>query len=152
MASGPDVGDPAPDFELESTRGTVRLSERLEQGPVLLVFYPGDDTTVCTKQLCDYKDNLDVFSDVGVQVLAINPASLESHEAFSRKHGLPFPLLADPHRKACKPWGATGLLGMTRRALFLVGADGRVRYRRVDLPIFRTTAAELEEVIAGLEL
>ena len=152
MPSGPEIGEKAPLFALQSTHGPVSLEALLTRGAALLVFYPGDDTPVCTKQLCDYKENLDVFSDVGVQVLAINPSSVESHEAFSRKHELPFPLLADPHRKACKPYGAVGLLGMTKRALFLIGADGRVRYRRVDLPIFRATAAQLEDVIAGLEL
>jgi len=67
----------------------------------------------------------------------------------ARKHELPFPLLSDPGREVCGAYGAVGLLGMTRRALFLIGRDGRVRYRQTDLPIFRRTAAELREVIAA---
>ncbi len=150
MASAPQVGDLAPDFELSSTEGPIRLSERLALGAVLLVFYPGDDTPVCTRQLCDYRDNLRVFSDVGIQVIGLNPQSSASHEAFAKKHGLPFPLASDPERTACRAYGAVGLLGMTRRALYLIGRDGRVKYRRTDLPLFRRTAAELEQVISGL--
>ena len=84
MGRTPDVGDRAPDFELSSTQGEISLAVRLEKSDVLLVFYPGDDTPVCTKQLCDYRDNLSVFSDLGVDVLAINPQSLRSHEKFAR--------------------------------------------------------------------
>ncbi len=152
MSSGPRVGDRAPDFELGSTGGPIRLSERLAQGPVLLVFYPGDDTPVCTRQLCDYRDNLGVFSELGVQVIGLNPQSSDSHEAFAKKHGLPFPLVSDPERRTCRAYGAVGLLGMTKRALFLIGRDGKVKYRRTDLPLFRRTAAELKQVMAGLDL
>jgi len=70
MASHPDVGDSAPDFTLPSTQGEITLSKSLASGAVLLVFYPGDDTPVCTRQLCDYRDNLAVFTDLGVQVIA----------------------------------------------------------------------------------
>lgn len=149
MAKGPAVGDPAPDFTLDSTSGSVCLADELAAGPVLLVFYPGDDTPVCTRQLCDYRDNLSVFSDAQVRVLGINSQSLSSHQAFARKHELPFPLLSDPGRGVCGAYGARGLLGLTRRALFLIGRDGRVLYRQIDLPIFRRTAAELREVIAA---
>lgn len=152
MASGPDVGDPAPDFTLASTEGAIHLAERLARGAVLLVFYPGDDTPVCTRQLCDYRDNLAAFRDLGVDVIAVNPQSLDSHRSFAEKHDLPFPLCADEDRAVCRAYGATGLLGMTRRALFLVDREGRVRYRQVDLPVFRRKADELREVIAGLGL
>jgi len=152
VASGPDVGDRAPDFELESTQGPIRLSERLEQNAVLLVFYPGDDTPVCTRQLCDYRDHLGAFRDLGVDVLAVNPQPLDSHRAFAEKHDLPFPLCADADKSVCGRYGATGLLGMTKRALFLVDRRGVVRYRKVDLPIFRRTARELEGVLAELGL
>jgi peroxiredoxin Q/BCP len=152
VASGPDVGDLAPDFTLESTQGPVKLSERLEKSAVLLVFYPGDDTPVCTRQLCDYRDNLGEFRGLGVEVLAVNPQPMASHERFAEKHGLPFPLCSDPDKRVCNAYGASGLLGMTRRALFLVDRNRRVRYRKVDLPIFRRTADELREVLAGLDL
>ncbi len=152
MAAGPQVGEKAPDFQLESTRGEIGLHERLASGPVLLVFYPGDDTPVCTRQLCDYRDNLSVFAELGVEVIAINPQSLESHRAFSQKHELPFALVSDSDRETCRAYGAVGLLGTTKRALFLVGRDGIVRYRRVDLPIFRRTADELQGALSGLDL
>ena len=145
-----EVGDPAPDFALQSTRGEISLSKLRESGSVLLVFYPGDDTPVCTRQLCDYRDNLSVFADLGVQVVAINPQGLESHERFAEKYDLPFPLASDPDKSVCRAYGAIGLLGSAKRALVLVGSDGNVRWQRSDLPIFRRSADELREVIAGL--
>ncbi len=145
-----DVGALAPDFTLPSTQGEITLSKQLAAGSVLLVFYPGDDTPVCTKQLCDYRDNLETFGDLGVQVLGINPQSLSSHERFADKRDLPFPLLSDSDKSICRAYGAIGLLGMTRRALVLIGTDGRVRWQRSDLPIFHRSAAELREVIVGL--
>jgi len=150
MASPPDVGDPAPAFRLPSTQGEIDLASELEKGDVLLVFYPGDETPVCTKQLCDYRDNLEGFADLGVRVLAINPQSLSSHQEFARKHALPFPLLSDEDKSVCRAYGAIGLLGMAKRALVLVGRDGRVRWRRSDLPIFHRSADELRETIRGL--
>lgn len=152
MSQSPDVGERAPDFTLPSTAGPVSLKERLGKRAVLLVFYPGDDTAVCTKQLCDYRDNLAVFSDLGVDVLAVNPQSLESHERFAKKHQLPFPLLSDADKEVCRSYGALGLLGMAKRALVLVGRDGTICWRRTDLPVFRRSADELREVIAGLDL
>jgi len=146
------VGDRAPDFTLPSTEGAITLSERLKTRAVLLVFYPGDDTPVCTKQLCDYRDHLSQFGDLGVDVLALNPQSLESHERFAKKHGLSFPLLSDVDRSVCRDYDAVGLLGMTKRALVLIGKDGAIRWRRSDLPIFRRTAEQLREVISELEL
>lgn len=152
MAAMPEIGASAPDFELPSTEGKIKLSDRLANRAVLLVFYPGDDTPVCTRQLCDYRDNLAVFADLGLDVLAINPQSLGSHERFSKKHNLPFPLLSDVDKEVCRSYGAVGLLGITKRALVLIGQDGRVRWRRSDLPIFHRSAADLRSALAGLEL
>ena len=146
----PDIGDSAPDFSLDSTQGEITLAERLAKRSVLLVFYPGDDTPVCSKQLCDYRDNLSSFENLGVDVLGINPQSLASHEKFAKKHDLSFPLLSDPDKSVCRQYGAVGLLGMTKRMLVLIGSDGKVRWNRTDLPIFHRSAAELEEVISGL--
>ncbi len=150
MAPPPAEGQPAPDFTLPSTAGEITLSQRCKDRSVLLVFYPGDDTPVCTKQLCDYRDHLGVFEDLGVDVLGINPQSLDSHRKFIEKHGLTFPLLADADKSVCRSYGALNLMGMAKRALVLVGPDQRVRYSRVDLPIFHRSASELEEVIEGL--
>lgn len=152
MANVPGVGDKAPDFTLPSTRGPVTLSKTLGTGAVLLVFYPGDDTAVCTKQLCNYRDNLDVFGDLGVQVIAINPQSEESHRRFADKHSLPFPVVADADKAVCKRYGALNLLGMAKRALVLVGRDGRIKWRRTDFPIFHQSAADVKAALAGVAL
>jgi peroxiredoxin len=152
MATTPDVGDLAPDFSLASTQGEVSLSKQLEKGAVLLVFYPGDDTAVCTKQLCDYRDNLAVFEGLGVQVIALNPQSSASHAKFAKKHGFPFPVAADADGRVCKAYGASGLFGITKRALVLVGRDGRVKWRRTDFPLFHQTSADVRRAVADLEL
>lgn len=150
MPEIPKVGDLAPDFRLPSTAGEVCLSERLKDRDVLLVFYPGDETPVCTKQLCNYRDNLDEFSRLGVDVLAINPQSLDSHERFSTRRGIPFPLLSDADKSVCRSYGVLGFLGMAKRALVLIGRDGRIKYRRVDLPFFYRSSEELCRVIEAL--
>lgn len=152
MPETPEIGDPAPDFTLPSTQGAVQLSERLKERAVLLVFYPGDDTPVCTKQLCDYRDNLGVFGDLGVDVLGINPQPLESHKAFAAKFSLPFPLLSDEDKNVCRTYGTLSFLGYAQRALVLIGRDGRVKYKRSDFPFFRRTADELQTLISGLSL
>ncbi len=150
MARPPSPGQTAPDFSLPSTQGLITLSERCKEHSVLLVFYPGDGTPVCTKQLCDYRDHLGAFEDLGVDVLGINPQGLASHRKFAEKHELSFPLLADEDKEVCRTYGALNLMGMAKRALVLVGTDQKVRYSRVDLPIFHRSASELEEVIEGL--
>lgn len=150
--STPDVGDRAPEFTLPSTRGTVQLSSLLAKGPVLLVFYPGDDTPVCTKQLCDYRDNLAVFEKLGVQVVALNPQSEDSHGRFAQKHRLPFPVAADADGAVTRAYGARGLFGMTKRALVLVGRDGRIAWRKVDFPIFYETTDDVRGALERLSL
>jgi peroxiredoxin len=150
MAKTPDVGDLAPEFTLPSTQGEVSLAKLRAQGAVLLVFYPGDDTPVCTKQLCNYRDNLSSFADLGVQVVALNPQSEASHAKFAKKHALPFPVAADADGAVCKAYGAAGLFGMTKRALVLVGRDGRIAWRKTDFPIFFESADDIRAAIATL--
>ena len=85
-------------------------------------------------------------------MVGVSPDDEASHRKFIKKHELPFPLLADVDKEVCRDYGALGLLGMAKRALVLVGRDGRIRWKRTDLPIFRRSAEELRDVIAGLEL
>jgi peroxiredoxin Q/BCP len=151
MPSSAEVGDAAPDFTLSSTHGDITLAERWPRNAVLLVFYPGDDTFVCTRQLCDYRDHFGVFADLGVDLLGINPQDLDSHRAFAEKHALPFPLLCDSDGSVCRAYGALGWLGTARRALVLIGMDGRIRWKHSDLPIFHRGASELADVISRLD-
>ena len=122
------IGDKAPEFSLSGT-GDVTCSLAAYRGqPVVLVFYPGDDAPVCTKQLNTYNDDLDEFSDVGAQVLAISAQSVSSHDKFSGKHGFKFPLLADPDKAVASAYGTLGPLGFPRRSVFVIDANGVVRY------------------------
>jgi peroxiredoxin Q/BCP len=150
MARVPDVGDPAPDFTLPSTEGTVSLSECLREGAALLVFFPRDNTLVCTRQLCNYRDHLSSFRDLGVEVLGINQDDLATHENFARTYKLPFPLCSDSDRRVCHAYGALGHLFKLRRVLVLVGEDGRIWWRHEELRVFYRKADELARVIAEL--
>jgi peroxiredoxin Q/BCP len=111
---GVAVGDEAPDFTLPATGGEEVSLSSFRGRPVVLVFYPGDDTPVCTVQLTSYNDDLSEFEDVGAQILGVSPQDVASHEAFSAKHGFSFPLLADTDkavgsRTACSDRsGSTG--------------------------------------------
>jgi peroxiredoxin len=122
------VGETAPDFSLPGTGGRSYSLSELAGQPVVLVFYPGDDTPVCTKQLNTYTDDFTQFEDVGAQVLAISPQDVESHERFAAKHGFKFPLLADTDKKVAQAYGTLGPLGFPRRSVFVVDRAGVVRY------------------------
>ena len=122
------VGDTAPDFTLAGTgERTYSLSEFRGQ-PVVLVFYPGDDTPVCTKQLNTYNDDLAQFSEMNAQVLGISAQDVSSHDAFAGRHGVEFPLLADTDKAVAGLYGTLGPIGFPRRCVFIIDGDGIVRY------------------------
>ena len=146
------VGDPAPTFTLPSTGGgEASLSNYLGK-PLVLVFYPGDDTPVCTKQLNSYNDDLSQFEALNAQVLAISAQSVESHEKFADKHGFKFPLLADTDKSVAAAYGTLGPLGFPRRSVFIVDGDGIVRYahRAIAGLTFRPVS-ELIHILLGLQ-
>jgi peroxiredoxin Q/BCP len=122
-------GDAAPDFALPDQDGnSVRLSDLLTEGPVLLYFYPADFTPGCTKEACDIRDMHEDISDVGIRVLGISPQDENSHTRFRQKHRLPFTLLADTDKSVVRAFGADGPLGIgVRRATFLIDSDQTVR-------------------------
>lgn len=122
------VGDEAPDFELPGTGGrSYRLSEYRGHN-VVLVFYPGDETPVCTRQLNAYNDELAQFDALDATVLAISAQDVTSHEHFSDKHGFAFPLLADVDKSVASSYGVLGPLGFVRRSIVIVDRQGIVRY------------------------
>ena len=126
MAVG--VGDEAPDFTLLGTGGASYSLKDFRGQPVVLAFYPGDDTPVCTKQLDSYQGDIASFEAVGAQVFGISPQSVESHDSFACKRGYGFPLLADTEKAVAASYGVLGPLGFYRRSVFVVDATGRIVY------------------------
>jgi peroxiredoxin Q/BCP len=152
LRRGLRVGEVAPDFTLPGVQddvvGTWTLSE-LRGQPVVVVFYPGDGTPVCTAQLVSYTDEIAAFAEVGATVLAMSPQSVESHRAFAAENGgFAFPLLADEDRAVGEAYGIVGPLGFYRRAVFVVDPDGRVGWihRAVAGLTFQPTA----EIVAAI--
>ena len=124
----PQPGDAAPDFELEGTAGQFKLSEHRGE-TVVLLFYPGDNTPVCTRQFCSYRDHADEVDGLGATVVGISAQDLDSHAAFVAKHGLNVPLLADLDGSVAKLYGAHAPVVGTRRAVVIVDGEGVVRAR-----------------------
>ena len=154
---GAEVGKPAPSFTLAGSDNTdegrreYSLDEYRGQ-VVVLVFYPGDSTPVCTRQLNSYTEDIDTFTEAGAQVLAISPQSVASHDDFSCKQGgFGFPLLADTDKSVGEAYGILGPLGFYRRSAFVVDGDGIVRYahRAVAGLSFRPTDELVQAVRAA---
>lgn len=143
------VGDQAPDFSLPGTGGRDYTLAEFRGQPVVLVFYPGDDTPVCTKQLNSYNDDLEQFSEMNAQVLGISAQDVGSHDAFAGKHGFEFPLLADVDKAVAGLYGTLGPIGFPRRSVFIVDGDGVVRYAH--RAIAGLTFRPVKELIAELE-
>jgi thioredoxin-dependent peroxiredoxin len=150
MAKHPDVGDPAPDFELDGTDGRFRLSDHRGERVVLL-FYPGDNTAVCTKQFCSYRDNAEAFGALDATVVGISSQSVESHQGFSAKHELNVPLLADEGGEVAKQYDAYTPVVGTKRAVIIVDESGVVRHRHDHLlGLDFQSVADLRETLATL--
>lgn len=151
------VGDTAPDFTLPGTDGTPEgtrdytLSEFRGQ-PLVLAFYPGDNTPVCTRQLVAYTADADQFADVGAQVLALSPQDVTSHQEFAdRQGGFAFPLLADTEKVVAEQYGVLGPIGFYRRSAFVIDREGIVRYahRAVAGLTYRPTTELVDAVRAA---
>jgi peroxiredoxin Q/BCP len=144
------VGDQAPDFELDGTEGRFRLSDHRGERVVLL-FYPGDFTPVCTKQFCSYAERAEDMSALGATVVGISAQDLDSHMKFVNENGIPVPLLADPDKKVAKAYGASAPVVGTRRAVIIVGEDGNVAYKHVHtLGLDFQTVDEIQEALEAL--
>jgi peroxiredoxin Q/BCP len=122
------VGDRAPGFTLRGTGGAQYSLSDYAGRPVVLGFYPGDDTPICTRQLNAYNNDLDQFAALDAQVLGISAQSVDSHNTFSGKHGFDFPLLADPDKAVAAAYGTLGPIGFPRRSIFIVDGEGVIRY------------------------
>ena len=132
----PALGQPAPDFTLpgiaEAKRRSFTLSEA-RGSSVVLAFYPGDNTPVCTRQLCSYQDDLGSLTELDAQVWGISSQDVDSHERFAAKRGLTFPLLADTDRAVQKLYGVAGPLGHTKRSIFVIDPAGVLRWSHISL-------------------
>lgn len=161
-----DVGDTAPDFELPGTEGKAyRLSDYRGRN-VVLAFYPGDATTVCTKQFCSYRDEGERIDRLGAEVLGISPQSVSSHERWVEEQRLNVPLLADEDLAVSRRYGVTGWIGplarltelkdapggrYVMRSIFVVDGAGIVRYRHVSRTGSSFQSVEdLERAVAAL--
>jgi thioredoxin-dependent peroxiredoxin len=131
-SDGASVGEQAPDFALPDGEGREwRLSAHRGE-TVVLLFYPGDNTPVCTKQLCSVRDRWSDYMATGARIVGISTDTVESHQGFAAKHHLPFPLLADPEGEVVRAYGVRSWLpNRSARAVFVIDADGIVSYKKV---------------------
>jgi peroxiredoxin Q/BCP len=126
------VGSPAPEFSLLDDAGRPVTLSALRGHYVALVFYPGDDTPGCTKQLCEFRDSWKSVRARGIRVFGVNPQNARSHARFREKFHLPFPLLVDPGRTVAALYQADGLI--VKRTVYLIGPDGFIRLARRGMP------------------
>jgi thioredoxin-dependent peroxiredoxin len=161
VAKIPETGQTPPDFTLpgieladgEAIKRQYTLSQHRGE-PIVIAFYPGDNTLVCTRQLCSYTSGLESFTGFGASVWAISPQGLASHEQFARKYDLAFPLLADEDLKVSRQYGITlGGAGL-RRSVFVIDASGVLRWKHVTLvgltfPSAESISAQLAALTAA---
>jgi thioredoxin-dependent peroxiredoxin len=162
-----DVGDVAPDFALPGTGGELYKLSDLRGKNVVLAFYPGDETRVCTAQFCSYRDNSDRIDGLDAEVLGISPQSVDSHERWMQEKSLNVPLLADEDLAVSKAYGVTGWVGplgklaglketapggrYVMRSIFVIDAEGVVRYKHVSRTGSKfQTVDDLEQAVAAL--
>jgi len=146
----PQVGATAPDFTLQDGNGNDwRLADKRGE-VVVLLFYPGDETPICTRQMCSVRDRWEDYSATGAEVVGLSTDSVESHRKFAEHHELPLRLLSDESGTVAHQYGARSLIpGKVARSVFVIDANGVIRYRDVrPLGLFRPKD---DEVINAIE-
>jgi thioredoxin-dependent peroxiredoxin len=137
IAATPALGGPAPAFKLQDQAGKWHELKDYQGKWVALYFYPKDQTPGCTAQACEFRDNVFAFRDAGAVILGISVDTVESHKKFAEKHGLPFPILADPSKDTARRYGVLksfiGGMELARRETFLIDPAGRVIRRYPDV-------------------
>lgn len=141
------IGEIAPDFTATTGDGrTVRLSDLRGRQRALLVFYPGDNTPVCTAQLCALRDDWSALQAEEVAIYGVNPANADKHARFAAKHQFPFPLIVDAQNQIAAAYGCRGLFGLVKRTVYILDRQGRVAFARRGNP----PPAELLRVLHSL--
>jgi peroxiredoxin len=149
-----DVGEKAPEFSLptDSWNDEVSLEGVRRDGPVVLFFYPGDWSSVCTDQMSHLQDEIGRFREKGAQVLGISADSPWSHRAWAEERGIGFPLLSDFNKEVIEEYGVRNEAGFANRAYVVVDRDGVVRAKRVeesprDQPEIETVLDDLDKAL-----
>jgi thioredoxin-dependent peroxiredoxin len=148
------VGDKAPDFTLKDSEGRNWTLSEQRGKIVVLLFYPGDNTPVCTKQMCSVRDNWEAYQTSGVEAVGISTDSVESHKGFSEKYNLPLTLLADEEGEVVEKYGVKSWLpGRSARAVVIIDKEGVIRHYQVQpLSVFRPKDEEVLEAIRRAEV
>ena len=150
MSNNAAINSSAPDFTLKDGNGSDWTLSDHRGKVVVLMFYPGDDTPVCTKEMCSVRDHWSDYQATGAEVVGISTDSVESHDAFSQKYDLPLRLLSDSEGKVRDLYGANSLLpGRTARAEFVIDPEGKLAYQKVrPIGLFRPSD---EDVLAAIK-
>ena len=147
----PPIGSEAPAFDLPATGGgEVHVSQFRGKRNVVLLFFPGAFTPVCTKEMCEFRDGFRELALLDAEVLGISTDEIEKLERFQKAHHLPMRLLSDYSKHVCRRYGALGLLGKAKRATFVIDMEGKVRLAKVQFPLFRPTTSEVAKVLLEL--
>jgi len=144
-----NIGDPAPNFTLKDSSGEDWALSNYKGRTIVLMFYPGDDTPVCTKEMCSVRDHWSEYQASGAEVVGISTDSVESHDKFTSKYDLPLRLLSDKDGEVRDKYGANSLLpGRTARAEFVIDKDGKLVYQKVrPIGLFRPADSDILEAI-----
>src|SRR5580765_559634 len=144
-----NINDIAPDFTLKDGNGQEWTLSNYKGRTVVLMFYPGDDTPVCTKEMCSVRDHWSDYQATGAEVVGISTDSVESHDKFTSKYDLPLRLLSDKDGEVRDKYGANSLLpGRTARAEFVIDKDGKLVYQKVrPIGLFRPADSDILEAI-----
>ena len=149
--NGPQVGGVAPDFTLNDANGEAWNLAANRGKVVVLLFYPGDETPICTRQMCSVRDHWEEYAATGAEVVGISTDSVDSHKKFAEHHELPLRLLSDARGEVAKQYGAQSLIpGKVARSVFVIDANGIIRHRDVrPLGLFRPKDDETLKAING---
>lgn len=146
------VGRKVDNFKLKDEKGRVfDLFENLDK-KVLLVFYPKDNSPVCSRQLNDYTKNKDKFWDEGITIVGVNNDSALRHESFCENIGIDFPLLVDEDGAVSKKFDAVNFMGVTKRRLVLIGTDRKILFEKNIFPVFYLNTDKIMRILAEFHI